>query len=573
MKSSARSTRWAACARANSRTLVVATRGSALALWQTRSVMAQLAGGGIPSTILTVTTKGDDGPRPFAGRDRHRRHLRQRTGTGAARTARRLRGALVQGSAEHAARRHDAGRDRQARRSARCVLQRALRVVRSAARAARASAPRVRAAARCCARCAPDLDLPRHSRQRRHAAAQTARRRVRRDRARRGGPRSASSFRPRYTVPFALDVLVPAVAQGALAIEMRAGDPRTSRACAELLNDPQHRNRGARRARVFAHAARRLSGAGRRARRRSTASFCSIHAAIAAADGSTVIRGDRRATTTSAAEIEAAAWRWPNRCWPKAARRCSAGARRGRPGVLAGALFLLPRTQERPSRIAAALREAGRRGDRGRRRTGGRWPALAGRTPNAILFPSSGSVEAIATYLAEPHGAAADRGGDGAGVGGRRAEAGLAARRRRRGHRHPVVRPHGHAFRPGAHHMNVAERLGSPIRPAPLARRARRCAAWCAKRASTATASCSRLFIVDGQRRRAADRLDAGRRAALGRCGGARMPRARRGRRESRAAVRHPRLQGCRSRPATTIRTASCSAPHARSKTRCRSCW
>lgn len=31
--------------------------------------------------------------------------------------------------------------------------------------------------------------------------------------------------------------------------------------------------------------------------------------------------------------------------------------------------------------------------------------ALAGRTPNAILFPSSGSVRAIATYLAERHGA------------------------------------------------------------------------------------------------------------------------------------------------------------------------
>ena len=40
-------------------TLVCATRASALALWQTRSVMAQLAGGGIPSTVLAVTTKGD----------------------------------------------------------------------------------------------------------------------------------------------------------------------------------------------------------------------------------------------------------------------------------------------------------------------------------------------------------------------------------------------------------------------------------------------------------------------------------------------------------------------------------
>jgi uroporphyrinogen-III synthase len=67
-------------------------------------------------------------------------------------------------------------------------------------------------------------------------------------------------------------------------------------------------------------------------------------------------------------------------------------------GPLSGRLVLLPRTLERPSRIAPALREAGadvvEAGD-SRAASG----VLAGRVPSAILFPSSGSVDAIADYL------------------------------------------------------------------------------------------------------------------------------------------------------------------------------
>jgi uroporphyrinogen-III synthase len=65
---------------------------------------------------------------------------------------------------------------------------------------------------------------------------------------------------------------------------------------------------------------------------------------------------------------------------------------------------LLPRTVERPSRIAAALREAGAEVIEAVDGAAA-LAALAGRTPNAILFPSSGSVRAIAAYLAERHGA------------------------------------------------------------------------------------------------------------------------------------------------------------------------
>ena len=68
-------------------------------------------------------------------------------------------------------------------------------------------------------------------------------------------------------------------------------------------------------------------------------------------------------------------------------------------GPLTGRLFLLPRTQERPSQIAPALRGAGAEvveaTDSDDARLG-----LGGRTPHALLFPSSGSVRAITTYLA-----------------------------------------------------------------------------------------------------------------------------------------------------------------------------
>jgi uroporphyrinogen-III synthase len=68
-------------------------------------------------------------------------------------------------------------------------------------------------------------------------------------------------------------------------------------------------------------------------------------------------------------------------------------------GPLRGRIVLLPRTQERASRIAPALRDAGavvvEAADSETARS-----ALAGRVPSAILFPSSGSVDAIAGYLA-----------------------------------------------------------------------------------------------------------------------------------------------------------------------------
>ena len=68
-------------------------------------------------------------------------------------------------------------------------------------------------------------------------------------------------------------------------------------------------------------------------------------------------------------------------------------------GPLAGRLFLLPRTQDRPSAIAPALRGAGAEViEVGESEDAAL--ALGGRTPQALLFPSSGSVHAIAAFLA-----------------------------------------------------------------------------------------------------------------------------------------------------------------------------
>jgi hydroxymethylbilane synthase len=205
-----------------------------------------------------------------------------------------------------------------------------------------------------------------------------------------------------YTVPFALDVLVPAVAQGALAIEMRAGDERIPKV-RPLLNDPQTEIA------VFAERAflRTLRGGCQMpvgAHATYDGEFLLIHAAIASADGATVVRGDRRVTTTSITEMEAAAVSLAEHMLAEGGAALLAAADEGRPGVLAGTLFLLPRTLERPSRIAAALREGGAEvieAIDGQAAVA----ALAGRTPSAILFPSSASVRAIATYLAERHGA------------------------------------------------------------------------------------------------------------------------------------------------------------------------
>ena len=200
-------------------------------------------------------------------------------------------------------------------------------------------------------------------------------------------PMKRLDLRP-VTVPFPLDVLVPAVAQGALSRSRCAWVAASARA--QLLNDPQTELRytGA----PFCARAR-LPDAGWCARRFDGEPSPTRDRRV---DGATVVRGDRRITTTSVADGSAAV-ALAESCWPKAVRRCS-----HRPGVPGAGDRFYCRAEERPStcrssaQAGAEVIEAVDFKRRSRHRPDAR------RTRS---LPSSGSVRAIATYLAERHGA------------------------------------------------------------------------------------------------------------------------------------------------------------------------
>jgi hypothetical protein len=195
-----------------------------------------------------------------------------------------------------------------------------------------------------------------------------------------------------YTVPFAIDALTPAVGQGALGIEARAGDPLVRRLDA-ALSDPAT-STAVQAERAFLRALRGGCQAPIGCHAVWSAGRLRVEGAVAAADGSRVVRGAREAVLEigDIAQAEALGAGLAGDLLDE-----GAGALLD-VGPLAGRVFLLPRTQDRPSRIAPALRDAGavvvEATD-----SAGAAQALAGRVPSAILFPSSGSVSAIAGYL------------------------------------------------------------------------------------------------------------------------------------------------------------------------------
>jgi hydroxymethylbilane synthase len=380
-------------------TLVCATRASSLAMWQTRSIMAQLAGGGLPSTVLTVTTKGDtvqDRPLAAIGTDgvfvkELELALRERRADYAVHSCKDLPSTLADDMTLAAVGKREDPRD------AFCSEHYASFEALPPGARVGTSSPRRRALLRALRPDLTYLDI--------RGNVDTRLRKLR-DGEYDAIVLAAAGLKrldlaATHTVPFPLDVLVPAVAQGALAIEMRAGDPRI-RGLRKLLNDPQT-ELAVHAERAFLRTLRGGCQAPVGAHATYDGEFLLIHAAIAAADGSAVVRGDRRIATTSVAEMEAAAVALAESMLAEGGADLLASSA-SPAGMLAGMLFLLPRTQERPSRIAAALREAGAEvveAANGQAAVA----ALGGRTPNAILFPSSGSVHAIATYLVERHGA------------------------------------------------------------------------------------------------------------------------------------------------------------------------
>jgi hydroxymethylbilane synthase len=378
---------------AQTHALICASRGSALALTQSRSVMSALARSGLPSTVLEVTTRGDtlvDRPIAALGENVFVTELER---------------ALRDGRADYAV--HSA-KDLPSTLPADMTL--AAVTVREDARDAF-----------CSERYPSFAELPAGARVGTSSPRRRAQLRAQRDdlayddvrgnvdtrlRKLRDGAYDAVvlacaglnrlGVRATYTVPFAVEIVTPAVGQGALAIETRAGDPLAHRLDG-VLTDPQT-SIAVRAERAFL---RTLHG-GCQAPIGCHATWAGgrfqIVGSVAARDGSRVLRSTRDAVidVRDVASAEAVAI-------ALAGDLLTGGGAGLLGGPLSGRVFLLARTQERPSRIAPALRDAGAEVVEALDSAGAA-RALAGRIPNAILFPSSGSVGAITDYLAELRG-------------------------------------------------------------------------------------------------------------------------------------------------------------------------
>jgi hypothetical protein len=202
-----------------------------------------------------------------------------------------------------------------------------------------------------------------------------------------------------HTVPFPVDVLVPAVAQGALAIEMRDGDPNAVRIGA-ILGDP-HTDLAVRAERAFLRTLRGGCQAPVGAHAVYDGTTLRMHAAIAAPDGSAVIRDSFAEPIARVEDAETAAVTLANAMLVAggAALLATVIPAPVAAGALAGLVFLVGRTGDEPSKIAAALREEGAEVVEAHDAAAAA-AALAGRSPHAVLVPSSGSVRAITEYLA-----------------------------------------------------------------------------------------------------------------------------------------------------------------------------
>ncbi len=436
---------------ADPHTLVCASRASALAMVQTRMMMAQLAAAGIASTVLNITTKGDavqDRALAAIGGDslfvkELENALRDRRADYAVHSCKDLPSTLPDDFTIAAITRREDPRD------AFCSeLYPSFDALPAGARVG-TSSPRRRAQLHALRadlvyddiRGNVDTRL-RKLRDGDYAAIVLASAGMRR-----------LGVAATHTVPFDPAQLTPAVGQGALAIEVRAGDPFTARITA-ALGDPIT-NLCVRAERAYLRTLRGGCQAPVGAHATYADGVVHVTAVIAALDGSRVVRGERYADISdtgpdgvAAAEalavelahqllaaggaailgsngaakvneppgpLSATDPAGPSRridgAEPSGSgggdigeRRddTSAGARSAggaAGGPLSGRVVLLPRTQDRPSRIAPALRDAGAEVIEAADSHAVR-AALGDRLPSAILFPSSGSVAAITDYLA-----------------------------------------------------------------------------------------------------------------------------------------------------------------------------
>ena len=198
----------------------------------------------------------------------------------------------------------------------------------------------------------------------------------------------------RYTIPFAVEVVTPAVAQGALGVETRRAHPRAAELTAILEDAPS--GIAVRAERAFLRALRGGCQVPAGAFAAWQDGELTMTAAIAAVDGSQVVRGARsaRLAVGDVAAAETLGTALAQTLLAEGGAELLATVL----GPLAGRTFLLPLPGQAP-RIGPALREAGAEvvevADSAAARS-----TLGGRIPDMVLFPSAGAAGAVRDYLA-----------------------------------------------------------------------------------------------------------------------------------------------------------------------------
>jgi hydroxymethylbilane synthase len=200
--------------------------------------------------------------------------------------------------------------------------------------------------------------------------------------------------RATHVVPFEVDELIPAVAQGALAVEVRADAPDLAASLRKAVNDEETE-----RAVLCERAALRTLQGGCQApigiHARYERGQLVVDGSIAAIDASISLRERAHGAADTIEQAEALGIALAQRMLERGASAILAESPRPQSLPLAGKLIVLPRAQERAGRIAAALRADGAEVVE--------MHALGQRVPDLIVLPSSGAVNAAAAYLQEIH--------------------------------------------------------------------------------------------------------------------------------------------------------------------------
>jgi hydroxymethylbilane synthase len=207
--------------------------------------------------------------------------------------------------------------------------------------------------------------------------------------------------RATHTVPFDVTQLVPAVAQGALAVETRADALQLAERVRAAINHDSTE-----RAVLCERAALRTLQGGCQApigiHGRYEDGELVVDGVIASLDGVAVVRSRARSTATTVEEAEELGKSLAGALLQGGAAPILAASPRPHALPLAGRLVVLPRTQERASRLAAALRADG--AEVVEMRSGEMEPhGLRERVPDFIVFPSSSAVSAAGPYLQRVH--------------------------------------------------------------------------------------------------------------------------------------------------------------------------